>query len=274
VNRELDPALIARVRDDALRGIMALYGRPPADLSDQDRRLWAMCTALDVHGLMTCVYATRPFDPAHPHRIDLHYLLPLGAAVAERWRVRHGEAGALVSYATEHDGDQREAKVHLTMRAVLLVQQSRYEPTTVRIGGQWVTDAEGHKARLDPGTLDHYDYLRWFVGRTLREARRLLSDYRTGGMEHDDRLVPLMDVPDPPAEHPAPLTDLLLAEDAAANRAAVDAIYEAARDDNDLALLNGLASGQSIAETAREIGMGTEAAKKRIQRLRGRLKAG
>lgn len=274
MNDSPDVELIEAIRDDALRGIHALKRRPPpADAPEVDRRVWALDVAVEAAGLDRCVFATRPVDDA-ARDVDFEWLLGLAAALAERWRVRPGEHAALSAYAAEHGTDRDGGKAHLLMRAVLIAQAARDAPTTVRIARNWITDDDGRKLPVKPhSTLEYFTFLRWFVGRSLREARRLLREY-SDGVHTDARVQSLEETAGLGSDRSDPLTDLLLAEAAAETRAEVDALYNAARDDTDRALLDGRARGESIAETADKVGLSTEAAKKRIQRLRARRQAG
>lgn len=177
--RDLDGDLVNAIRDDALRGILAVKARPPRGASDVDRQAWSMDRAAAVAGLDNAIMATRPFGPADPPavRMSLNWLFGLSAALAEHWRIRPEDRKTLAGYAAEHDADWEGAKVILLMQAVPMVQASRQEPTTVRIGRRWVTDADGRRREVDPTTLDHFTYLRWFVGRSLRTARALLREW-------------------------------------------------------------------------------------------------
>lgn len=254
----LDRETVIALAERIAAGVAAVRARPPAGLTDVERTAWGMHAARAWAALEAAVRATGA--PSATDAARVYWLLPLALAIRDAWRTRGADAGALRRLAEEQGETPTEAKGALVAAAILLAHAEAAEPGRVRLGAHWVADGA---PVLAGARLSIRDYLRHFVARTIRLARRSLRD----ATPEAAATVPV-DLPDPT---PDPLAILeageppdlapILALATTGQRAQLVALLRAWRDN----------PGLSLAAAGRAANLSTDQTKKLVSRLRAKV---
>jgi hypothetical protein len=222
-------------------------------------------------GVMRRASAPDLLDPRHPiYRRDLDTLV---LALAVRWPYRPKKGappavlGLLRAAAAERGMTVKQTKLEFLRSGVATALAMHGTVADVKV---WKTQRKGVRPLYD---LSPREYLRWFRTRVETAAENEL--WGSSETRDDDVIGAAGPLADEDVEDAAAGTVPAVAAEAdrrlLSGDERIDRLYAVARDDTDRALIDAVAEHGTIAAAAREIGIGVEAAKKRVQRLRKRV---
>ena len=226
----------------------------PDRLREQWRRVQGGGGMFTMPDLFAAVQVVCPPSPAEVTTKYTRTLDALVLALARTWKMRKSRPNDLDSLRLRADAEDRPAIdlkrefIHLGFVSTL---NDREVPQKVRRGNTYLHGGDPIRPAKDVSLAE---YFRWLKSESIRRAEQELR-----------RSVPLPLIIEgytPPRRESRP--DLDLGDDR------VDALYAAARDDTDKALLDGIADGLSIADASRTLEVSAKTAQKRVERMRKR----